>query len=75
MVMCSIAMHPKFAQRDKVISCASKNLTVHEKNYQTHDLGLAAVVFALNIWRYYLYGVHAYVFTDHKILQYVFTKK
>ena len=62
-------------QRDKVISYASRKLKVHEKNYPTHDLELAAVVFALKIWRHYLYGVHVDVFTDHKNLQYVFTQK
>ena len=55
-------------QRDKVISYASKKLKVREKNYQTHDLELAAVEFALRIWRHYLYGVQVYVFTDHKSL-------
>ena len=55
-------------QRDKVISYASRKLKVHEKNYPTHDLELAAVVFALKIWRHYLYGVHVDVFTDHKSL-------
>ena len=48
-------------QRDKVISYASRKLKLHEKNYLTHDLELAAVVFELNIWRHYLYGVHVYV--------------
>ena len=62
-------------QRDKVISYSSRKLKVHEKNYATHDLELAAVVFALKIWRHYLYGVHVDVFTDHKSLQYVFTQK
>ncbi|WMV19379.1 hypothetical protein MTR67_012764 [Solanum verrucosum] len=60
-------------QRGKVIAYASRQLKVHEKNYPTHDLELAAVVFALKIWRHYLYGVHVDVFTDHKSLQYVFT--
>ncbi|WMV49693.1 hypothetical protein MTR67_043078, partial [Solanum verrucosum] len=46
-----------------------KQLKVHEKNYPTHDLELATVVFALKIWRHYLYGVHVDVFTDHKSLQ------
>ena len=55
-------------QRDKVISYASRNLMVHEKNYPTHDLELAAVVLALKIWRHYLYGVHVDVFTDNKSL-------
>ena len=57
-----------FMQRDKVISYASRKLKVHEKNYPSHDLELAAVVFALKIWRHYFYGVHVDVFTDHKSL-------
>ena len=43
-------------QRDKVIAYASRQLKVHERNYTTHDLELGAVVFALKIWRHYLYG-------------------
>ena len=62
-------------QRDKVISYASRELKVHEKNNQTHDLEHAEVVFSLKIWRHYLYGVHVYVFTDNKSLQNVFTQK
>ena len=50
----------------------SKN---HEMNYPTHDLELAAVVFALKIWRHYLYGVRCEIFTDHKSLKYIFTQK
>ena len=48
---------------------------MHEKNYLTHDLELEAVVFALKIWRRYLYGFHMDVYTDNKSLQYVFTQK
>ena len=44
-------------QRDKVITYDSRHLKVHEKNYPTHDLELAALVYALKIWRHYLYGV------------------
>ena len=62
-------------QRGKVIAYATRKLKEHEKNYPTHELKLAAVVFALKIWRHYLYGVHVDVFTDHKSLQYVFTQK
>ena len=62
-------------QHDKVILYASIKLKPQEKNYLTHNLELAAVVFALKIWRHYLYGVHVDVFTNHKSLQYVFTKK
>ncbi|KAI3808204.1 hypothetical protein L1987_24152 [Smallanthus sonchifolius] len=43
-------------QRGKVIAYASRQLNIHKKNYTTHDLELGAVVFALKIWRHYLYG-------------------
>ena len=58
-----------------MIDYASRQVKVHEKNNPTDDLELVAVVFALKIWRHYLYGVHVDVFTDRKILQYVFTQK
>ena len=48
---------------------------MHERNYPTHDLELAAVVFALKQWRHYLYGVKCEVYTDHRSLQYVFTQR
>ena len=62
-------------QQGKVVVYGSRLLKVHQKNYPTHDLELAAVVFALKIWRNYLHGVHVDVFTNHKSLQYVFTQK
>ena len=62
-------------QNDRVISYASRQLKKHEENYPTHDLELATVVFALKIWRHYLYGVPCRIFTDHKSLQYIFTLK
>ncbi|KAH0739920.1 hypothetical protein KY290_038625 [Solanum tuberosum] len=62
-------------QNGKVIAFATRQLKVHEKNYLTHDLELAAVVFALNIWRHYFYGAHVDVFTDLMSLQYVFPQK
>ncbi|KAI3732801.1 hypothetical protein L1987_64010 [Smallanthus sonchifolius] len=62
-------------QRGKVISYASGQLKIHEKNYMTHDLELGAVVFALKIWRHYLYGTKCVVFTDHKSLQHIFNQK
>nr|GFB63409.1 putative reverse transcriptase domain-containing protein [Tanacetum cinerariifolium] len=49
-------------QREKVISYASSQLKIHEKDYTTHDLELGAVVFALKIWRHYLYGTKCTVF-------------
>ena len=62
-------------QHGKVITYASRQLKVHENNYPTNDLNLAAVVFALKIWIHKLYGFLVDVFTDHKSLQYVFTQK
>jgi hypothetical protein len=49
-------------------------LKVHEKNYPTHDLELAAVVHALKTWRHYLYGQKCDIYTDHKSLKYIFTQ-
>nr|GEZ47285.1 putative reverse transcriptase domain-containing protein [Tanacetum cinerariifolium] len=62
-------------QREKVISYASRQLKIHEENYTTHDLELGAVVFALKIWRHYLYGTKCTVFTDHKSLQHILDQK
>ncbi|KAD7480443.1 hypothetical protein E3N88_03579 [Mikania micrantha] len=62
-------------QRGKVIAYASRQLKTHEINYPIHDLELAAVVFALKIWRHYLYGVKCTIYTDHKSLKYFFTQK
>ncbi|GJT02588.1 putative reverse transcriptase domain-containing protein [Tanacetum coccineum] len=62
-------------QRGKVIAYASRQLKTHEKNYTTHDLELGAVVFALKIWRHYLYGTKSVIYTDHKSLQYIFDQK
>ncbi|GJT64134.1 putative reverse transcriptase domain-containing protein [Tanacetum coccineum] len=53
-------------QMDKVIAYASRQLKIHKKNYTTHDLELGVVVFALKMWRHYLYGIKCTVFTDHK---------
>jgi hypothetical protein len=49
-------------------------LKIHEKNYPTHDLKLAAVVHALKTWRHYLYGQKCDIYTDHKSLKYIFTQ-
>ncbi|GJR74879.1 putative reverse transcriptase domain-containing protein [Tanacetum coccineum] len=62
-------------QRKKVIVYASRELKVHEENYATHDLELGAVVFALRLWRHYLYGTKCVVFTDRKSLQYILNQK
>ncbi|GKF37696.1 putative reverse transcriptase domain-containing protein, partial [Tanacetum coccineum] len=62
-------------QTGKVIAYASRQLKIHETNYMTHDLELGAVVFALDIWRYYLYGTKSVIYTDHKSLQHIFSQK
>ncbi|GJS49679.1 putative reverse transcriptase domain-containing protein [Tanacetum coccineum] len=62
-------------QREKVIDYASRQLKVHEKNYTTHDLELGSVIFALKIWRHYLYRTRCTVFTDHKSLQHILDQK
>ncbi|GJZ49763.1 putative reverse transcriptase domain-containing protein [Tanacetum coccineum] len=62
-------------QNEKVISYASRQLKMHEKNYTTHDLELGAMVFARKIWRHYLYGTKCTVFTVHKSLQYILDQK
>ncbi|GJW19294.1 putative reverse transcriptase domain-containing protein [Tanacetum coccineum] len=59
-------------QRGKVIAYVSRQLKIHEKNYTTHDFELGAVVFALKIWRHYLYGTKSVIYTDHKSLQHIF---
>ena len=62
-------------QNDQVVAYASKQLKTHERNYPTHDLEFAAVVFNLKMWRHYLFGSKLEVFSDHKSLKYLFSKK
>ena len=58
-----------------IYSDASHQLKSYEQNYPTHDLEFAAVVFALKIWRHYLYGERCEIDTDRKSLKYFFTQK
>lgn len=58
-----------------VVAYASGQLKRHKKNYPTHDLELVAVIFALKIWRYYLYSVTFQIFSNHQSLKYLFTQK
>ncbi|GKB36519.1 putative reverse transcriptase domain-containing protein, partial [Tanacetum coccineum] len=62
-------------QKEKVIAYASRQLKIHEKNYTTHDLELGVVVFALKMWRHYLYGTKCIVYTDNKSLQHILDQK
>jgi hypothetical protein len=61
-------------QEWKVVAYSSRQLKVHEKNYRTHDLELAAVVHALKTWRHYLYGQKCDIYMYHKSLKYIFTQ-
>ncbi|GKA81554.1 putative reverse transcriptase domain-containing protein [Tanacetum coccineum] len=62
-------------QREKVIAYASRQLRKNEENYTTYDMELGAVVFALRLWRHYLYDTKCTVYADHKILQYILDQK
>ncbi|GJY11063.1 putative reverse transcriptase domain-containing protein [Tanacetum coccineum] len=62
-------------QRDKVIAYSSRQLNSHKKNYMTHDLELGVVLFALKMWRHYLYETNSVIYTDHKSLQHIFDQK
>ena len=58
-------------QMGKVVAYASRQLNPHEKNCPTYDMELAAIVFALKIWRHYLYREKCFIYTDHKSLKYL----
>ena len=62
-------------QNERVIAYAPRQLKPYEENYPTHDLELATMIFALKIWRHYLYGTNCEIYTDHKSLKYLFTRK
>ena len=59
----------------RVVAYASRQLKKHEQNYPTQDLEMVVVIFALKIWRRYLYGVTCEIFTDHKNLKYIFQQR
>ena len=54
---------------------ASRQLKVHERNYPTHDLELAAIVFTLKIWMHYLYGAQFRVLSENKSIKYLFNQE
>lgn len=60
-------------QQGKVVAYASRQLKDYERNDPTHDLELAAVVYALKIWMHFFYGEKCQIFIDHKSLKYFFT--
>jgi hypothetical protein len=61
-------------QNNRVIAYVSRALRNHEQNYPTHDLELAAIIYALKIWRHHLMGAKCNIYTDHKSLKYIFTQ-
>jgi ribonuclease HI len=61
-------------QEWRVVAYSSRQLKIHEKNYPTHDLELAAVVHALKTYMHYFYGQKCDIYTDHKSLKYIFTQ-
>ena len=59
-------------QSGRVVAYGSRQLKNHEQNYPTHDMELVAIVFALNIWRHYLYNEQFEVYSNYKSLKYIF---
>ncbi|KAA3486309.1 Retrovirus-related Pol polyprotein from transposon 17.6 [Gossypium australe] len=62
-------------EEGKVVAYALRQLKPHERNYPSHNLELAAIVFALKIWHHYLFGEKCHVYSDHKSLKYLMTQK
>ncbi|KAG8496933.1 hypothetical protein CXB51_008103 [Gossypium anomalum] len=62
-------------QEGKIIAYASRQLKLYEKNYPTYNLELATIVFALKIWRHYLFSEKCHIYSDHKSLKYLMTQK
>ena len=60
-------------QSGRVVAYGSRKLKNHEQNYPTHDMELAAIVFAFKIFRHYLYGEQFEVYSNHKSMRYIFT--
>jgi hypothetical protein len=61
-------------QEGRVILYSTRQLRRHEEHYPTHDLELADVVMALQMWHHYQLGNAVHIYTDHKSLKYIFTQ-
>ena len=78
MVYCDASMDglgSVLMQSERVMAYGSRQLKNHEQSYPTLGMELAAIVFALKIWRHYLYGEQFEVFSDHKSLKHIFTQR
>ncbi|KAL4347990.1 hypothetical protein GQ457_17G009610 [Hibiscus cannabinus] len=62
-------------QGGEVVAYALRQVKVHERNYLTHNLEFVMVVFALKIWRHYLYVEKCVVYRYHKSLKYFMSQK
>ena len=62
-------------QHRKVVAYAFRQLNPYEQNYPTHDLELDVLIFALKIWRHFIFGETYEIFTNHKSLKYLFFQK
>ena len=70
---CSTRLGAVLMQEGKVVCYGGGQLRVHEKNYPTHDLELAATVFTLKTWHHYFLGERFELNTDYKSLKYLFS--
>ena len=70
---CGTGLSAVLMQEGRVVAYGGRQLKAHEKNYLTHDLELAAIIFALKSWRHYLLGEKFELYTDHKSLKYLFS--
>jgi hypothetical protein len=75
-VVCTIACKEGIGgvltQNGHVIGYESRNIKEHERKYATHDLELASIIHALNMWRNYLMGKRFELRTNHSCLKYLF---
>ena len=68
---CNEGLGGVLTQEGHVIAYESRKLKIHEKNYATYDLELAAVIHALKMWQHHLIGRKIILMTDNKVLKYM----
>jgi hypothetical protein len=68
---CNEGLWGVLTQNGHVIGYESRKLKEHKRNYATHDLELAAIVYALRMSRYYLMGKKFKLRIDHIGLKYL----